>query len=468
MADTHGTATAARPGLSPITFPQLGESVVEGTVLQFMVKPGDSIEEDTLLAEIETEKVTAEIPSPFKGTVAEYAVAVGDTVPVGTVLLWIQTGSAAEVAAIVAAAPPAVAEPETDTLTTAMTDAAPDAAPTPAPTPQNGATASATNSTAYREAPDAAVRYSPAVRKLAKEFNLDPATVTGTGAGGRVTRDDMTKAYEAKTQATPTAPAAIAPPAAAVSVTPAPAPATPRPQSVAPSTPAEGDLIPMTTLRRRTAEALVKATQTIPQASTWVEADVTDLVRRRDREKEAFRQREGVPLTFLPFFVAAALAGVREYPVISSQWTDEGIRLKRRVGMGIAVSTDAGLQVPVIHNAGDYSITGLARAMNDLITRARTGKLKLPDIEGCTFTLSNPGSFGSTRTLSLVRPGEAAIYSVDAIVERPVVRDGGIAIRSIVNLGLSFDHRIFDGREAVLFLVAVKNWLENDAATISL
>ena len=224
----------------------------------------------------------------------------------------------------------------------------------------------------------------------------------------------------------------------------------------------------MTNLRRRTAEALTRATQTIPQAATWVEADVTDLVQRRDREKVAFKQREGVSLTFLPFFVQAALAAIRQYPVISSQWTDEGIRLKRQVGMGIAVSTDEGLVVPVIHNAGDYSITGLARALDEKIGRARAGKLKMDDISGSTITLTNPGSFGSSRTMAMVRPNEAAIYSVDAIVEKPVVWHGGIAIRSIVTIGLSWDHRIFDGREAVLFCVAAKKWLEEEAANAAL
>lgn len=483
MADAHssGTATATRPGLSPVTFPQLGESVVEGTVLQWLVKEGDTIAHDTLLAEIETEKVVAEIPSPFEGVVREFAVEIGQTVPVGTTLLWISTDASAEsaapVAPVVASARP---EPEMDNAAAQMTTASED---TTSPTSQvampatNGASnGTRDNGTAgYVEPPDAATRYSPAVRKLAIEFGIDPGTVQGTGAGGRVTREDMMRSHAAGSKAEDsvslqelrTETAAPMPQTAATTQSTPVAPPAPATTPTAPYT-QSSDLIPMTTLRRRTAEALTRAAQTIPQAATWVEADVTDLVARRNAEKRAFETREGVPLTYLPWFVMAALAGVRHYPVISSRWTDEGIRLMRNVGMGIAVSTDDGLQVPVVHGAGDYSLTGLARIMHDLITRARDGKLKLDDIQGSTLTLTNPGRFGSYVTQAMVRPGEAAIYSVEAIMEKPVVRNGGIAIRSMVTLGLSFDHRIFDGREAVLFLTTAKQWLENEAASVSL
>ncbi len=487
MANTQAggaTTAAAEQGLSAVRFPQLGESVVEGTVLQWLVAEGQTIEEDTLLCEIETEKVTAEIPSPFAGVVRRFAVEIGQTVPVGTTLLYIAAEGAAPVEVQMPGTqgvevPPVRTDDETDAMTASIVTAEEPPAPTAASGGTNGVAASATGTngasaaTAYTELADAGVRYSPAVRKLAQEFGIDPSTVRGTGAGGRVTRDDMMRANTEK-QSAAEAPA----PAAAAPATPAPARGTPSiesvpPQGVVGATPAPaampaGDLIPMTNLRRRTAEALTRATQTIPQAATWVEADVTDLVRRRDREKEAFKRREGASLTFLPFFVQAALAAIRQYPVISSQWTDEGIRLKRQVGMGIAVSTDEGLVVPVIHNAGDYSITGLARALDEKIGRARTNKLKLDDIQGGTITLTNPGSFGSSRTMAMVRPGEAAIYSVDAIVEKPVVWHGGIAIRSVVTIGLSWDHRIFDGREAVLFCVAAKKWLEEEAANTPL
>jgi 2-oxoisovalerate dehydrogenase E2 component (dihydrolipoyl transacylase) len=484
MAETHGSgaATMARPGLSPVNFPQLGESVVEGTVLQWLVKIGDTVEEDQLLTEIETEKVVAEIPSPFKGIVKEYAVEIGQTVPVGTTLLWIETDAAA--AANAANAPTEAvivaevtkSDPETDNATTQMEQASEPPAPqqrmTTAPTAQsNGAKA-------YTESADASKMYSPAVRKLAMEFNIDPATVKGTGAGGRVTREDMMKAHAAQGSAeakvSSAGAASVAEPAAAPSApTPQPTPAAPPQSSVlspqsSQSPQSSGDLIPMTAIRRRTAEALTKAAQTIPQAASWVEADVTELVARREAEKKGFLQREGVPLTYLPFFVMAGLAAIRQYPIISSRWTDEGIRLMRQVGFGIAVSTDDGLQVPVIHNAGDYSITGLAKRMHDIITRARAGKLKIDDIQGGTVTLTNPGSFGSYATMAMVRPNEACIYSVDAIIEKPVVRNGGIAIRSMVTLGITFDHRIFDGREAVLFLNAAKKWLEEEAATTAL
>ncbi len=501
MAEAHGSgaATITRPGLSPVTFPQLGESVVEGTVLQWLVKIGDTVEEDQLLTEIETEKVVAEIPSPFKGVVKEFAVEIGQTVPVGTTLLWVETDKAAADAAEanpapVAAVPapiqaateaePKKAEMEMDNATQQMESASsPPAAQSRASTATNGAKA-------YTESADASKMYSPAVRKLAMEFSIDPATVKGTGAGGRVTREDMMKAHaaqqESPQQAAPAVPAAepaVAPPAsAAPAQAPAPAPqpaaqpvaaAAPQPalstQHSALSTPApQGDLIPMTAIRRRTAEALTKAAQTIPQAASWVEADVTELVARRAAEKQGFLQREGAPLTYLPFFVMAGLAAIRQYPIVSSRWTDEGIRLMRQVGFGIAVSTNDGLQVPVIHNAGDYSITGLAKRLHDIIGRARDGKLKIDDIQGGTITLTNPGSFGSHVTMAMVRPNEACIYSVDAILEKPVVRNGGIAIRSMVMLGITFDHRIFDGREAVLFLNAAKQWLEEEAATAAL
>lgn len=474
MADAHGsgTATMTRPGLSPVNFPQLGESVVEGTVLQWLVKVGDTVEEDQLLTEIETEKVVAEIPSPFKGVVKEFAVEIGQTVPVGTTLLWIETDAAAAAEAAAAPAPvqaaaeaePKKAEMEMDSATAQM-ERVPEP-PAPQPQAADAGAARSNGAKAYTESADASKMYSPAVRKLAMEFGIDPATVKGTGAGGRVTREDMMKAHEAQQTAPAAAPAAPAAEPAAPSTQPAPAM---QPAAQAPATPMpQGDVIPMTAIRRRTAEALTRAAQTIPQAASWVEADVTDLVTRREAEKKAFLQREGVPLTYLPFFVMAGLAAIRQYPIISSRWTDEGIRLMRQVGFGIAVSTDDGLQVPVIHNAGDYSITGLARTMHDLITRAREGKLKIDDIQGGTITLTNPGSFGSHATMAMVRPNEACIYSVDAILEKPVVRNGGIAIRSMVTLGITFDHRIFDGREAVLFLNAAKKWLEEEAVTTAL
>ena len=486
MAEAHGggAATMARPGLSPVTFPQLGESVVEGTVLQWMVKIGDTIEEDQLLTEIETEKVVAEIPSPFKGVVKEFAVEIGQTVPVGTTLLWIETDAAAAANApteAIVVAEVTKTDPEMDNATTQMETATEPPTPQPQQQPQaaTAPTAQSNGAKAYTESADASKMYSPAVRKLAMEFNIDPATVKGTGAGGRVTREDMMKAHTAQ-QAAPAqaaaAPAtepAVAPPAPVQAPTPVAQPTaqaapTAPAQSSVPSPQPSGDLIPITAIRRRTAEALTKAAQTIPQAASWVEADVTDLVKRREAEKKGFLQREGVPLTYLPFFVMAGLAAIRQYPIISSRWTDEGIRLMRQVGFGIAVSTDDGLQVPVVHNAGDYSITGLAKRMHDIITRARDGKLKIDDIQGGTITLTNPGSFGSYATMAMVRPNEACIYSVDAIIEKPVVRNGGIAIRSIVTLGITFDHRIFDGREAVLFLNTAKKWLEEEAASAAL
>ncbi|MDQ6908562.1 MAG: 2-oxo acid dehydrogenase subunit E2 [Chloroflexota bacterium] len=503
MAEAHGSgaATMTRPGLSPVTFPQLGESVVEGTVLQWLVKIGDTVGEDQLLTEIETEKVVAEIPSPFIGVVKEFAVEIGQTVPVGTTLLWIETDAAAATEAASAPAPtteatapapiraateaePKKAEMEMDNATAQMESAS-------TPPPARASASTATNGAkAYTESADASKMYSPAVRKLAMEFGIDPATVSGTGAGGRVTREDMMKAHSAQQatpqqaaapatstteSAAPATPAQSPPPAAQPAAQPVAAAASqpalsPHPAQRAPGvlSPSQGDLIPMTAIRRRTAEALTKATQTIPQAASWVEADVTDLVARRTAEKNGFLQREGVPLTYLPFFVMAGLAAIRQYPIISSRWTDEGIRLMRQVGFGIAVSTDDGLQVPVIHNAMDYSITGVAKRLHDIIGRARDGKLKIDDIQGGTITLTNPGSFGSHVTMAMVRPNEACIYSVDAILEKPVVRNGGIAIRSMVTLGITFDHRIFDGREAVLFLNAAKKWLEEEAATAAL
>ncbi len=485
MAEAHGSsaATMTRPGLSPVNFPQLGESVVEGTVLQWLVKIGDTVEEDQLLTEIETEKVVAEIPSPFKGVIKEFAVEIGQTVPVGTTLLWVETDKAAADAAEAEPAPiqaateaePKKADLEMDNATKQMEAASlPSATQASASTATNGAKA-------YTESADASKMYSPAVRKLAMELSIDPATVKGTGAGGRVTREDMMKAHAAQQQtAESKAPSAEAAPTAepAAPAKPAQAPASvsqPAAQPVAAvasqpalSPSASGDLIPMTAIRRRTAEALTKAAQTIPQAASWVEADVTGLVARREAEKQGFLQREGVPLTYLPFFVMAGLAAIRQYPIVSSRWTDEGIRLMRQVGFGIAVSTNDGLQVPVIHNAMDYSITGLAKRLHEIIGRARDGKLKIDDIQGGTITLTNPGSFGSHVTMAMVRPNEACIYSVDAILEKPVVRNGGIAIRSMVTLGITFDHRIFDGREAVLFLNAAKQWLEEEAATAAL
>ena len=407
--------------------PQLGESVTEGTVDRWLKKEGDFVKRDEPLVEVVTDKVNAEIPSPFEGTLVKISVTEGSTVNVGAEIAQIETEAAA------AASAPAEAPPQ------------PAAAPTPAtpsPSPDGG-----------RTAPEAAEekksRFSPAVRRLAEEHGINPATIKGSGEGGRVTRDDVLAFVQAGSQ--PAAPAEA--PAA-----PAPAPSKPPTQP----SPREGEeeLVRISAVRRSIAEHMVRSKATSPHAWTLIEVDVSELVKYREAEKEGFRARHGFPLTYLPFVAQILCEALHEFPYLNSSWTDDGILLKKYIHLGIAVAYPEGLIVPVVHNADHLGFTELARTMNDLATRARNKQLKPEDVQGGTFTLNNTGANGSFASGPIINQPQAAILTTETIERRPRVINEAIAIRSIMNMCMSFDHRIIDGLTAGQFINWIKARLE--------
>lgn len=411
-------------GVAPIKMPQLGESVTEGTVERWLKREGDYVKRDEPLVEVVTDKVNAEIPSPFEGRLVKISVVEGTTIPVGVEIAVIEVeGAGAEAAA----AAPQAAEPAA-----AASPAAAVAAPAPA------------------EPAGARARLSPAVRRLAEEHGIDPTRVRGTGEGGRVTRDDVLAflAQQEKEAAPAGAPKA---------------PAAPTPAVAAPVTTdgAREELVRLTTMRRSIAEHMTRSLATSPHAWTLQEVDVSELVRYREKEKEAFRERNGIPLSYLPFVVQVVAEGLKEFPYLNSSWTDDGIVLKRYINMGIAVAIPDGLIVPVVRDADRLGFTDLARAIHDKVERARTRQLKPEDVQGGTFTLNNTGATGSIASQPIINQPQAAILTTESIVRRPVVIGEGIAVRHMMNMCLSFDHRIIDGLTAGQFMNFVKAGLES-------
>lgn len=413
-----------------VLMPQLGESVTEGTIGQWLKHPGDHVDKYESLLEVLTDKVNAEVPAPVAGTVVKLLVEEGATVPIGTPICELDTGSGDN------AAPAAAAEG-------AKAQAAPAAEEPAAPAPAAAKAAPAREGT----------RYSPAVRRLAAEHHVDPAAVVGTGAGGRVTRGDVLKFAETGAKAPAAAPAR------------APEPSAPASAALAAGAPAnieDGDTLePVSQVRRVIAERMVRSKQTVPHAWLMVEADVTGLVALRARHKDAFRERQGVPLTYLPFMMRAVVRALEAVPIMNAQWSGDQIVMKRRVNVGIAAATPRGLVVPVVHDADEKNVVGLAKATQDLTQRARSGRLKLEDLSGGTFTVDNTGAVGTVLTYPIINAPEVGIVTMESIVKRPVVMPGdAIAVRSMVNLCLSFDHRVVDGAEAALFVNTVKKELE--------
>jgi 2-oxoisovalerate dehydrogenase E2 component (dihydrolipoyl transacylase) len=416
-------------GVAPIKMPQLGESVTEGTVDRWLKKEGDYVRRDEPIVEVVTDKVNAEIPSPYEGKLVRISVGEGTTIPIGVEIAVIElAGADAE------AAGPA-SEPAAAAASTAPAQAAPAAAAPSGP----------------RQ------RLSPVVRRLAEEHGIDPAQVQGTGEGGRVTREDVL-AFVAGREAE--APAAAAP---AAETTPAAAPTAPPPPAPAPVAVdgAREELVRLTPMRRSIAEHMTRSLATSPHAWTLQEVDVTDLVRYREAEKEGFQRRNGAPLTYLPFVTQVVCEALAEYPFLNSSWTDDGIVLKRYVHMGIAVAVPDGLLVPVVRDADRLGFADLARAIADLAERARTKRLKPDEVAGGTFTLNNTGATGSIASQPIINQPQAAILTTEAIVRRPVVIGEGIAVRHIMNMCLSFDHRIIDGMTAGRFLGSVRERLES-------
>jgi 2-oxoglutarate dehydrogenase E2 component (dihydrolipoamide succinyltransferase) len=429
-------APAAAGSGTVITMPALGESVSEGTVTRWLKNIGDSVAVDEALLEVSTDKVDTEIPSPVAGTLLAIDVAVDSTVPVGARLGLIGASGAAPVAAPVAPKPaPVVATPAPVVAAPIVSAPAPVAA---APVTQPV---------------DAYV--TPLVRKLANELGVNLANVKGTGIGGRIRREDIESLSK---PATPTY-AAPAPTAAA--------PSAARPATVAVS-PLRGTTVTMSRLRKVIAARMVESLQVSAQLTTVVEVDVTKISRLREKAKASFEAREGVKLSYLPFFAVAVCEALKQHPVLNSSVEGDQITYHGTEHLGIAVDTDRGLLVPVIANAGDLNMGGIARKISDLAARTRDNKVTPDELGGGTFTLTNTGSRGALFDTPIINQPQVAILGLGAVVKRPMVvrgEDGGetIAIRSMVYLGLSYDHRVVDGADAARFLVTLKERLEGGA-----
>ncbi len=490
--------------------PQMGESITEGTLTRWLKKIGDSVERDEMIFEISTDKVDAEIPSPSAGTLLEIKVNEGETVEVGTIVAVVgaageaaSNGSAAVGASetetkmpdmeatasgdaeLTAGAPVSEATPDdaaaqvaadisasTGAEQAAETVTAPEETPAAASQPNQASQTNRAGETSDEDE-DARPRSSPLVRNIARENNIDISRVEGTGAAGRVTKNDIMSFIEsganAKTSPAPSAP--VMPSAAP------PVPAAPRtqvqPGVQAPSVQAgEGDRVEtMSVMRRKIAEHMIMSQTVSAHVATVYEIDMTQVARSRDRHKAAFQERTGTKLTYMPFIFQAVTNAIREFPIFNSQVSGDQIIYKRDINLGMAVALDWGLIVPVIKRADELSISGLARTANDLADRARNKQLKPDEVAGGTFTVTNPGVFGGLFGLPLINQPQVAILAVGTIEKRPrvITTDDGdevLAIRTMAHFALSYDHRVIDGSDAEKFLRRVKQTLEAGQFTI--
>jgi len=423
-----------------ILMPQLGESVTEGTIEKWLVQPGDKVNKYDPLAEVNTDKVTAEIPSSFTGTIKEIIASEGETLEVGAIVCTIETEGGAS---------------------TESTPAA------PAKEEKQEAAPAKTEAPAKKAKGENAGRYSPAVMRLAQENDIDLTLVEGTGKGGRITRKDIQAIIDSgeiptAAPAEETAPAQEAAPQQSAPAAPS-KPAASQPKTEVPV--GAGDIeIPVTGVRRAIANNMLKSKHEAPHAWMTIEVDVTNLVSYRDSLKTEFKQREGYNLTYFAFFVKAVAQALKEFPMMNSMWAGDKIVQKKDINLSIAVATDDSLFVPVIKNADEKTIKGIAREVTELATKVRTGKLASADMQGGTFTVNNTGSFGSVQSMGIINHPQAAILQVESIVKRPMIVGGMIAPRDMVNLCLSLDHRVLDGLVCGQFLARVKEILENTSA----
>ncbi len=432
--------------MTDVVMPQMGESIVEGTLTRWLKKPGDRVERDEPLFEISTDKVDTEIPSPAAGVLAETLVEEGKTVGINTVVARIDEGdgAGAQPAAAEAPAPPAeepaVKEgPAQETVQ--PTPAAPEAVHEPAE--PAGAPAPA----------EVAGPLSPLVRRLAREHNLDLSKIRGTGAGGRITKQDVENYLAQQRAARPAAPAAPAAPPPAPVEAPAPPPPT--------AAPARARVEPMSTMRARIAEHMIQSKQTSAHVTTVHRVDMTQVAKMRERHKADFQQRHGFSLTYLPFVTRAAAEALRQFPLLNASVEGTNIIYHNEINIGIAVALDNGLIVPVIRGADERNVLGLQRAIVDLSTRARSRQLKPEEVQGGTFSITNFGSFGSVFATPIINQPQVAILGVGMVEKVPVVVDDAIAIRHTAYLALTFDHRLIDGALADQFTGKVKSVLEN-------
>jgi 2-oxoglutarate dehydrogenase E2 component (dihydrolipoamide succinyltransferase) len=478
-----------------VKMPQMGESIAEGTIVRWLKQVGDSIKRDEPLFEISTDKVDAEIPAPASGVLSEIKVKEGETVPVNTVVAVINGagGAAASPQPARPAEEPKAAKQEPAQAAPAQPAAQPAAKPAPPaqaaapparpPEPPRQQPAAAPPQPAAQgqraaAAPDARpdsveelrrVRSSPLVRKIAGEHGVDISQIEGTGISGRVTKNDILSYLENRSGAPQAAPAAAA-------AAPAPAPAAPprAPQplktpgvvegEVGPAPFAEGDrytIEPMSAMRRKIAERMVESRRISAHVTSFMEVDFTATARVRDELKGEYLKRDGVKLTFMPFIIKAVIEGIKTWPIINAAVWGDQIVYKQDINVGVAVALDWGLIVPVVRNVDEKSLLGIARAVNDLGERARNKQLKPDEVQGGTFTITNPGGFGGLTGTPIINQPQVAILGVGVIKKRPVVVDDAIAIRQIGMLSLSFDHRVIDGAVADQFLAKVRDVIES-------
>ncbi|MGA8762553.1 MAG: 2-oxoglutarate dehydrogenase, E2 component, dihydrolipoamide succinyltransferase [Candidatus Sulfotelmatobacter sp.] len=433
-----------------IIMPQMGESIVEGTITKWLKKPGDKVQRDEPLFEISTDKVDAEIPAPASGVLQEIKVTEGTTVGVNTIVGTIavdgEATAAPAKAAPAAPAPPAQQQKKEEKKEEKKTAPASSAAAAPAPAP-----------TAARDEEEE-TRSSPLVRKIAREHGVSLSQISGTGLGGRISKQDIMAFIERQPSISETAPAASTRGPAAESA-PASRPAPPT------AAPYPGDLVPLTNMRKIIAQRMIESRRTSAHVHCMYEVDFTRIVTLRNKHKAGFEQRHGVRLTFMPFFVRAAIIALQQWPICNASLEGDNVRYHRQINMGIAVALDWGLIVPVLKNSGELNFLGLQRGITDLGERARSKKLKPEDVEGSTFTVTNPGQFGAVFGLPIINQPNSAIMGVGGITKQPMVvtdKEGNdsIAIRSVVHLTLGYDHRLIDGAVADQFMALVKKTLE--------
>jgi 2-oxoisovalerate dehydrogenase E2 component (dihydrolipoyl transacylase) len=442
-----------------VVMPQLGESVHEGTISKWLVKPGDKVVEFEPMLEVDTDKVNAEVPAPVTGILREILAKEGETVQAGAEIAVVEVGADGSDEAVAAAPEPpvaaaAVAAPKASPEVAPATPEAPAPSPavaTPKASPRAVAVPSQTEGAdgagGPGDGPKSATapppakletgehRYSPAVQMQASELKVDLSKVAGTGIGGRVTKKDV-QDFAAQPKAVAASPVPVA-------------------------TPGEGDqVVQLTRVRRLIAENMVRSKSTIPHAWQTQEADMSGVVANRAANKAAFQKQEGFSLTYLPYVMAAATAALREHLGANATFNETEIIVHRDINLGISVGLEDTLIVPVVRRADGLSIAGLARAVNDLATRARNKQLKADDLAGATFTVNNSGTFGTLFSYSVINPGQAGILTMEAIVERPVAVSGMIGIKPMMYLCFSFDHRVLDGLQAARFLTSCRKWLE--------
>jgi 2-oxoisovalerate dehydrogenase E2 component (dihydrolipoyl transacylase) len=446
--------------MTTITMPQLGETVTEGTVAQWLKKPGDAIEKYESFVEVSTDKVNAEVPSPVSGVLREIICKEGETVATGAPIAIIDEVGAAT------PPPEPVAPSSYGAPGTSVAHAE--------PARRNGSAASPVPNGKSLNSSETLRRVSPAVRRLAREHDIDISAVDGTGQNGRVTANDVLAAVSAGSSAA-TAATIVHGPVTTTSVTTTPATAGTAGTAAKPAAagaisadaprstyaaPLPGTLVPLSPARKIIAQRMVESLATAPHAWTMVEVDVTNLWAWRAKAKDRFAQDKGYALTLLPFFIHAVVAALKKQPLLNSRYTPEGIFVEKNYNIGIAIGMESNLVVPVIRDADSLSISGIAVAAGKLIEKARTGKLGADDLGGGTFTVNNTGANGSVLSKPIINGGQAAIVTMEAVVKRAVVLNDAIAIRSMMNVCLSLDHRVIDGTASNAFLGDLKKRLE--------